>query len=95
MAEKQSRAKAAMGGKKKSSKKKKKSGKARKFGVRDRMTITRTANKKFNARHDYSDGGAEDHGLQDLDELKQHLDDHFGGEEEPQGAMPAPSPAGM
>lgn len=86
------RVKSAMGGKKKSSKKKKKSGKHV-----HKMHISHTANGKYNVEHEFPPESGEPnevHGINDMDELQQHVAENMGPPPQAQAAAPAPQGGG-
>jgi len=84
----------ALGGKKKTKSRSKGKGKSGKRAVH-KLHIRHSKNGGYIAEHEFNDGSpSEEHTIGDLDELKQHIDDHMaqGPEESQPPALPGAMP---
>jgi hypothetical protein len=98
--EKKSRVESVMSSGSKSKKKKPKK-KAKKSGHKvHKMHISRTANDKYTAEHEFEPGTdgvtppPETHGLENIDELKDHVGEHMAPEEPQSEQAQGPQTAG-
>lgn len=96
--EKEGRVKSVMsGGDKKKKSKKKKSKKKKHSSKVHKMHLSRTANDKYTAEHEFEPDASgvappsETHGLENIDELKDHVAEHMAPQENEEQANQTPA----